>query len=55
MASPSKKRDKLQARIDALETELKTSLQKKSAGPAIDVSAYTSRIRELKKELAGLK
>ncbi len=54
MANPDKKKAKLQARIDALETELKLSLQKKAAGTAIDVPKYTTQIRELKAQLAAL-
>lgn len=54
MANVDKKKVKLQERINALETELKFSLQKKAAGPAIDVPKYTTRIRDLKAQLAAL-
>lgn len=54
MAKPEKKKAKLQERIALLETELRTSLQKKAAGPAIDVPKYTAQIRELKSQLAAL-
>ncbi len=55
MSKVEKQKQKLVERIDALETELKTSLQKKAAGKAIDVPTYTRKILELKKELAALK
>lgn len=55
MSKLDKKRDKLKKRINALEFELKNSLQKKSAGKAIDVPSYTSKILALKKELIELK
>lgn len=54
MASTEKKKAKLQERITALEAELKLSLQKKAAGPAIDVPKYTSQIREMKAQLAAM-
>jgi hypothetical protein len=50
-----KQKQKLIERIDALELELKTSLQKKAVGKAIDVPGYTRKILDLKKELAALK
>jgi hypothetical protein len=53
MASIDKKKAKLQARINQLETELRLSLQKKASGPAIDVPKYTAQIRELKAQLAA--
>ena len=55
MANIEKQKKKLQERIEQLETELKTSLQKKAAGPAISVPQYTTKIRDLKSELARLK
>ena len=55
MANVEKKRAKLQERIADLESELKLSLQKKAAGTAIDVPAYTQKIAKLRTELASLK
>lgn len=55
MANLDRKREKLQARILELETELKLSLQKKAAGTAIDVPGYTRQIAKLKEDLAKLK
>jgi BMFP domain-containing protein YqiC len=55
VASVEKKRAKLQARIAELENELKLSLQKKAAGPAINVSAYTRQIASLKEDLVRMK
>lgn len=55
MGNLAKRQAKLQERIAQLETELKTSLQKKAAGPAISVPAYTAKIQALKKELAEMK
>lgn len=54
MANAAKKKAKLQERITTLEQELKLSLQKKSAGPAIDVAKYTTNIRDLKAQLAAM-
>lgn len=54
MANLEKKKAKLAERIAALETELKTSLQKKAQGKAIDVPKYTTQIRELKKQLSEM-
>lgn len=54
MADANKKRTKLAERITALESELRLSLQKKAAGPAIDVPATTRKIQELKLQLAQL-
>lgn len=54
MAKPEKKKAKLNARINQLETELRMSLQKKAAGPAISVSKYTQEIQALKAQLASL-
>jgi hypothetical protein len=54
MASIEKKKTKLQARIEQLETELRMSLQKKAAGPAINVPKYTAQIQELKAQLAAM-
>lgn len=53
-AKKNKKKAKLTERINQLENELKTSLQKKAAGPAINVAKYTSQIQQLKKELVEL-
>lgn len=53
-AKKDKKKAKLTERINQLENELKTSLQKKAAGPAINVAKYTSQIQQLKKELVEL-
>lgn len=55
MSKVEKQKNKLNERIATLELELKTSLHKKSVGKAIDVSAYTTKILALKKELAALK
>ena len=49
-----KQQVKLKEKIEQLEAELKTSLQKKSFGKSIDVPLYTRKIQELKKELAEL-
>lgn len=54
MANVEKKKAKLVERIDQLETELKSALHKKSAGPAISVPKYTAQIQALKVELAAL-
>ncbi len=54
MASPEKKKAKLQERITQLETELRMSLQKKAAGTAIDVPKYTAQIRDLRTQLAAM-
>ena len=51
MANLEKKKLKLKQRIEELETELKNTLQKKSVGTAINVSDYTGKIIELKKQL----
>lgn len=55
MSKIEKKREKLKERLEALEFELKNSLQKKASGPAISVGEYTSKISALKKEISGLK
>lgn len=55
MAKSEKAKIKLAQRIEQLENELKLSLQKKAAGPAINVASYTSKIQALKKELAAMK
>jgi hypothetical protein len=55
MAKSDKAKLKLAQRIEQLETELKLSLQKKAAGPAINIASYTSKIQSLKKELADMK
>jgi len=54
MANTNKKKIKLQERITQLETELRSSLHKKTAGPAIDVPKYTKDIQALKAQLASL-
>jgi hypothetical protein len=54
MKKLEKQQAKLKERIEQLETELKTSLQKKAVGKAIDVPLYTRKIQELKRELAEL-
>lgn len=54
MANVAKQKAKLQERINTLETELKTSLQKKAAGPAINIVEYTNKIKELKAQLAKM-
>lgn len=54
MANVDKKKAKLKERIELLEQELKLSLQKKAAGPAIDVAKYTSNIRDLRAQLAAM-
>lgn len=51
MANLEKKKLKLKQRIEELETELKNTLQKKSVGAAINLSEYTGKIMELKKQL----
>ncbi len=51
MANLEKKKEKLKQRIEDLEFELKNTLQKKSVGTAINVSEYTTKIMELKKQL----
>lgn len=55
MANIEKQKKKMQERIEQLENELKISLQKKAAGSAISVSAYTVKIQEMKKQLTLLK
>jgi hypothetical protein len=54
MAKIEKLRAKLSERIQTLEQELRLSLQKKSAGPAIDVAKVTTEIQSLKLQLAQL-
>jgi hypothetical protein len=54
MSKTDKKKAKLQERISQLETELRSSLHKKAAGPAIDVPKYTKEIQALKGQLAAL-
>ena len=53
-AKVDKKKEKLKLQIERLETELRTSLHKKAAGPAISVGDYTSKITKLKMELEKL-
>lgn len=55
MSKIEKQKNKLMERIAMLEAELKNSLHKKTAGKAIDVPGYTSKILALKKELAAIK
>ena len=50
-----KKKSKMKERIEALEQELKMSLQKKGAGKAIDVPSFTRKIQELKVGLTEMK
>lgn len=50
-----KKVQKLTERLVNLETELRMSLQKKAAGPAINVDKYTREIQKLKQELLSLR
>lgn len=54
MAKTDKKKIKRQERIAHLEAELRSSLQKKTTGPAIDVSKYTKEIQGLKAQLATM-
>ena len=54
MTKPDKKKAKLQQRIDQLETELRLSLQKKAARPAISVPKYTQEIQALKAQLSAM-
>lgn len=51
MANLEKKKEKLKQRIKDLEFELTNTLQKKTVGSAINVSEYTTRISDLKKQL----
>lgn len=54
MSKVEKQKQKLKERIEQLETELKNSLHKKTAGPAISVPTYTTKINALKLELNKL-
>lgn len=54
MSKPDKKKAKLAERIATLENELKLSLQKKAAGPAINVPKYTQDIKTLRAQLAAM-
>lgn len=54
MANIEKKKEKLKQRIEDLEFELKNTLQKKSVGTAINVSEYTTKIMDFKKQLKEL-
>lgn len=54
MANVEKQKKKLQERILQLENELKTSLQKKAAGPAINIVEYTNKIKDLKLQLSKM-
>lgn len=55
MANVEKKKAKLQERITQLENELKDSLQKKAAGPAISVVDYRNKINALRADLVKMK
>lgn len=55
MANVEKQKAKLTERILILESDLKSSLQKKTAGTAISVPKYMENIRKLQAELAALK
>lgn len=55
MSKIEKQKSKMKERIEALEQELKMSLQKKAAGKAIDVPSFTRKIQELKMSLATMK
>lgn len=50
----ARKLEKLKERLATLETELRLSLQKKAAGPAISVAEYTNKIQAVKAEIAAL-
>lgn len=50
----ARKLEKLQERLASLENELRLSLQKKAAGPAINVAAYTNKIQAVKAEISAL-
>lgn len=54
MANKEKQKLKLQERIADMETELKSSLQRKTAGKAIDVPKFTREISAMKAQLAAL-
>lgn len=54
MANKEKQKVKLQERIAQMETELKSSLQRKTAGKALDVPRFTREISALKVQLAAL-
>lgn len=54
MANVEKKKEKIKQRIEELENELKNTLQKKSVGAAINLSEYTGKIMELKKQLNSM-
>jgi len=56
MSKLDKKKKKLQERIEFLESELRSSLTKKTSDTKeINVSEYTRKISELRKELTTLK
>jgi ribosome-interacting GTPase 1 len=56
MANLDKKRAKIQERIQDLETQMKTALQKKDSGTAaFDVPGATRQIAKLREELKNLK
>ena len=54
MTKLDKKKEKLKQRIAELEGTLFLALQKKAAGPAINVPEYTVKIRKLKDELLAM-
>lgn len=54
MANIAKQKTKLIERINQLEETLRTTLQKKAAGPAISVPKVTQEIAALKAQLAKL-
>jgi hypothetical protein len=54
MANVEKKKAKLTERISLLENELRMSLQKKAAGPAINVAKYTTEIKQLRNQLESM-
>lgn len=51
MANIEKKKEKLKQKIEELEFELRNTLQKKSIGKQINISEYTNKIMEFKKQL----
>ena len=55
MNKVEKQKAKMKERIEALELELRMSLQKKSVGTAIDVPSFTRKIQEMKISLASMK
>lgn len=55
MAKNDKKIANLATRIEFLETEMKTALQKKGKGPAYDVPGTMKKIADLKMDMKKLK